>query len=189
MPRIQDAWLPQALRTRYSLKGAAPIDTLAPEIVPVTLVDVLPQPSPFLRRIGAQTVPGAAGFLSECGLKTDVGLLHVHHCILSSGTTTTWRLRTGGPQGTTTSFVTQPRDLRQGVFGSTLGLVTRANDHAAGGGSVLMHLPILNNTPTIVPLDMYIGGGNEVHWDIESANVGIYVNWIFDIYLDESIVP
>ncbi len=193
MPRIQNPELANALRLRYSLKGAAPIDTLAPEIVPITIVDSLLEATPELEipMVGEQLVTGGGATIAEIGLRTgDVDLLRVSHAVISASSATQVRLRTGAPAGTVTSIQTRLRDGRRGQGGTNLGLVPVANDHAAGSGSLLGRILLPANTPFHVDLgDWLIDDDSEIHFDCLTVNISLLVVWFYTVIVDPALVP
>lgn len=193
MPQHQRPDLANDLRRRFAVVGAAGFDTVAPEIVPVAIVDVGARETQVPNtqsRIGTDVIQGGVGFLPELGIQVGTAAgLFVERCIVACDATTRVRLRTGGPAGTTTGLTTRPRDTRRGLGASSVGLLTRANDHAAGSGSELLNFWLLANTPIEIPLEILLAPGQEIHWDVVAANQFLTVGWFFDAIVDLSVVP
>lgn len=106
MPQIQAPELAEALRRKFSIVGGSPIDTIAPELVGVVVVDVL---LPRLLRLDGCTsarITGDTGDIPEIRLRNldPIRQLIVDRIILTtSSANTVVRVRRGNSGGTIAS--------------------------------------------------------------------------------------
>ena len=201
MPQIQDPELSERLRRKFSIVGSSSIDTIAPELVGVVVVDeLLPNQDRFEAVLATQTV-GDTGDIPESGLINLSASQHlvIDHIIVSHSGVGVMRLRFGQVGGTPGSgAVTQFTDFRNPLNAPAVGEPATNLNTAAGAGTRLITARLLGNTPQIwhpnIVLD-FAGAAlfkDRVHVDSELVAITMNVTYFFhfiDPDINRPIVP
>ncbi len=190
MPQIQAPALAEALRRKFEIVGASSIDTIAPELVGVVIVDEL---TPRLQRHEAAVsavATGDAGDLPEIELRNmDPGrLLVVDEIHLAASGNVRLRVRLLAPAGTLSGSQGQgtSRDFRNPIVQP--GFTDIATDSPAGGGTILAQANIaVNNVYRVRPnLVLREAGGldgavqrDRMHVDTNGAATTLIATFFF----------
>lgn len=177
-PQIQDPDLSERLRRKFQIVGSSSIDTIAPELVGVVVVDsLLPSVS---RRSALMTVEitiSDAGDIPEISLVNldPVASLVIEEFWIGGNTAGTYRFRTLGVQGTLVAGgVIAGNDLRGPLLVPAI-TPTAVDLNALGGGgtrlwqgrlSANVTVHVITNT-VLAPAGTLIGAipRDVVHWD------------------------
>ena len=193
MPQIQDPELSNRLRRKFGIVGNV-IDTLAPEIVGVVVVDdVLPQVG---REEGmlAQVITGDTGDIPEAGLRNmdQTKALVIDQIQWSTPNTgTIVKLRLGSPNGTElAAAIGQVRDFRgQSLLSPAHAASAQNFNTVTGGGTIIWSMTCVANTPydifpnlVLAPAGTIVGVNVErdvVHMEIQFAAAILRVVWFY----------
>ena len=156
MPQIQRPDLAEALRRKFDIVGSSTIDTLAPELVGVVIVDELIPRISRQEAVASVAVTGDTGDIPEIELRNmDASRPLVIDAIILSTQSANTRLsiRFGAPGGTVSGSQGQGHvtDFRVNRSLIAPGFTDVATDlNSAGAGAVLWHSQVLPNTPIVV---------------------------------------
>jgi len=198
-PQIQDPALAERLRRKFAIVGSSTIDTIAPELVGVVLVDsLLPEREDFDAQISAQTV-GDTGDIPEFGLinlapSRHLKITQVHISVSSTGVV---RLRLGQVGGTPgAGGNTLHTDMRNQLNAAAVGSPATNLNSAAGSGAIIHQTRIIANTPHVfyprnLVLD-FTGAANfrdRVHTDAALTASTLNVTFVFHFIEPEITRP
>jgi len=192
MPQIQDPDLTARLRRKFAIVGNESIDTLAPELVGVVLVEsLIPERQDFDASIHAQ-VTGDTGDIPEIGLRnlSAEKLLKITQIHVSLSGIAVVSLRLGIVGGTVipggNTFHT---DFRNPLGAAAVGENASNLNSAGGSGAGIMRSRLLGNTPLIwYPRNLVlrfagttIGGTffDRIHVDAALAATTLNVGYVF----------
>jgi len=194
MPQIQDPDLSERLRRKFAIVGSSSIDTIAPELVGVVIVDaLLPSPNQ-LHGFLSQAITGDAGDIPEIGIRNVDPLrpMQIDRMTVSVAVSVLeTHLRLGAPGGT--------------ELGAAIGVVQDQTNsgllvpaHAAsaqdfntvtGSGTIIWEATLLAHTPMVIepaslvlaPQGTTVGAvvRDVIHFDLQSAAGALRVNWEF----------
>ena len=194
MPQIQDPELSERLRRKFSIVGSSSIDTIAPELVGVVIVDdVMPNPDRDEGMV-AQDITGDTNDIPEVGIRNiDV----LRSCVIdriTASTTNTgveMHLRLGPPGGTElAAAIGQVTDFRRGSLLSAVHTASATDLNSVGGsGTRIWEATVLPNEihniePNIVlaPAGTIVGVNVErdvIHMDIAKTSGRLRVTWFY----------
>jgi len=193
MPQIQDPELSERLRRKFGIVGHSSIDTIAPELVGVVIVDeVLPTTGQLFGFL-SQDVQGDTGDIPEAGIRNidPVRSLQVDRIRYSTLGTGEVHLRLGAPGGTElAAAIGVVQDQR------SRGLLVPAHSASAtdfntvtGSGTIIWQAQSLPNTPyeiqpdslILAPQGTLVGAvvRDVIHLDLQAAAGRILVSWEF----------
>ena len=195
MPQIQDPALSERLRRKFAITGSSTIDTIAPELVGVVLVDeLLPNQQRFEAVLAGQIV-GDAGDIPEFGLINLSASAHlvIDGILVSHSGVGVMRLRFGQVGGTPgAGAVTQFTDFRNPLNAPAVAEPATDLNTAAGAGTRLITARLLGNTPQFwqpnIVLD-FAGAplfADRVHVDSELVAITMNVTYFFH-FIDPDI--
>ena len=193
MPQIQRPDLAEALRRKFDIVGESTIDTIAPEIVGVVVVDEL---IPRLQRheaVVSTTATGDAGDIPEIELRNmDPGrLLVVDEVHLSSSSANArLRVRNLAPGGTLSGSQGQAtsRDFRNPLVQPGFTDVATDLNTTAGAGNIMYQAQVAVNTlfksrPNLVLGEAGLLDGtvqrDRIHVDINVAAATLIASFFF----------
>jgi hypothetical protein len=189
MPEIQDAALARALQRRYFLKGGySPV--LAPEVVPVVLVDDI---SGYETQVGAATpgvvsatVAAVAGQYGHASLAPLAGqIAHVNGLVIAAATTAFCSVRLGAPLTGGTAVGALWADRRKSGVPP---VDWRYVSNAALQGTAVINIRHFADYTTFVPLDFWLTNSQGLLVDWELVNQAFRVSLSFSTF-DEVPVP
>ena len=195
MPRIQAPAIAERLRRKFEIAGSSDIDTIAPELVGVIIVDdVLPQLGSNEGAL-SQTVTGDTGDIPEVGIRnTDPNRSCVIDRIqmVTSNAGVRCKLRLGPPGGTIlAAAIGTPTDFRGQTLTSALLAHSASNfNTVTGAGTIIWDMTMLANVPhevmvpkiVLAPFGTIVGVNvvrDSIHMDIQSAASILRVTWSF----------
>ena len=193
MPQIQDPELAERLRRKFSIVGSSAIDTIAPELVGVVVVDeVLPA---IGRDEGmlSQSITGDTGDIPEVGIRNidEVRSMVIDRIQFSSNSGGVTKLRLGDVGGTElAAAIGQVADFRGQTLLSPAHAASAQNfNTVTGAGTVIWQSTIVPNTPydihpnlVIAPAGTIVGVNvvrDVVHMDMQLAAAILRVNWFY----------
>jgi hypothetical protein len=151
MARIQVPELVAAITARYNIKGERGPDTLSPEVVPVSVVDILDQPEKFRRSIGHNEITGATGVCLGIRVIPGTGLYIIVDLVQFSldtpGTVRAYK------NGTALTGAVTYGEYADGRLAGKPGAQLRKQDATAPGGAPLTIAAWRLATNTIVRLE------------------------------------
>ena len=156
MPQIQRPDLAEALRRKFDIVGSSTIDTIAPELVGVVIVDELLPRASRTEATASTLATGDSGDVPEIELRNmDASRPLVVDAILLSTQSANVRLsiRFGAPGGTVSGsqglgIVTDFRVRNSFVAPGFTDVATDLN--SAGAGTLMWHSEVLPGTPILV---------------------------------------
>ena len=199
-PQIQAPGLAERLRRRFEIVGSSAIDTIAPELVGVVVVDEL---IPAVDRTEGRmsvNVTGDANDIPEIGLTNldPVRSLVIEEFYISSTSTGQVSHRALGVQGTPVAGgVIQAADLRRDFLVPALSPTSSDNNTVTGGGDRYWQQRILANTGmrvisgvVLAPAGFLFGAiaRDLCHWDLAVAAGQLHVAVLFH-FLDPGLTP
>jgi len=153
-PQIQEPELAERLRRKFGIVGGSAIDTIAPELVGVVLVDELLPRRDRMEAVGTNEITGDAADIAESGLQNldQTRLLVIDAIMVSHNTVSaTIRVRAGDPGGTPVAGAnTQTTDFRNQSIAPAVMLAAVDLNTAAGSGTILHAFRMLGNTPVTI---------------------------------------
>jgi len=198
-PQIQDPALSERLRRKFAIVGSSTIDTIAPEIVGVVVVDeLLPRLDRFEAMHGLQAT-GDTGDIAEIVLRnTDpVNNLVIDDFWIGGTAGTTYRYRAGDAGGTEgAGAVLHTSDLRGNLLVPALIHVATDLNSTAGAGQTYWSARILaNETWHVKPNTVLAPNGtilgvnvvrDAVHWDV--ATVAVLLNISVKFHFEPPVI-
>ncbi len=189
MPEIQDAALARALARRYFIKGGySPV--LAPEVVPVILVDDISgyetgisgkQPA-----VASTTSAAVAGQFGHTSLAPLAGLIvHCSAITFGSNAAGIFYVRLGAPLTGGTAVGPLFADRRQA---GTPSVDFRYHANVALQGTQVNAYNLAANTSIRIPVDFTLTNAQGLLTAFGTVNVGYRVSFEFEV-LDETPIP
>ena len=192
-PQIQDPELAERLRRKFAIVGSSSIDTIAPELVGVVIVDEV---LPALGRdegMLSQSITGDTGDIPEVGIRNidAVRSMVIDHIQFSSNSGGVTKLRLGDVGGTELSAaIGQVADFRRQALLSPAHTASAQNfNTVTGAGTIIWQSTIVPNTPydihpnlVIAPAGTIVGVNvvrDVVHMDMQLAAAILRVNWFY----------
>lgn len=189
MPRINEPNIPEGLRRRYGIRGAGPIDTLAPEIVPVVVVDSMYVPEMGAPRAGYHYGAGNAGCNKIVALKNQTDrLIALDYAYISAPSAVNLLMYTleanNDPPGTVSRWDTHFLDTRLGggSFGGNqeVAVLSVVDSAATTNMTVRAYLAVMASRAMKVDLrGWYLGNGMSIafrHPTVATA-MGVYFSF------------
>lgn len=157
MPQIHRPDLATAIRREYGIRGAQGFDTIAPEIVPVSIVDdvALEKGRHAMGSAGGAGAAGERAFVIIGALSADV-LVHVHEVWVSAGAAQTLNI-IAATNSTVTITPGTKHFLDRRIRGAPSALVGIGS--AVAGtitGQTIWSHSLLADSPVRIPLDAYL---------------------------------
>lgn len=185
MPEINEPFVGRTLAERFNIKGREIAPTLAPEIVPVVVVDSLRLARSSLYEfpfIGVGNFTGDAGDIAQCGIRNAAGsgriviIDMVQVMVLADGMV---EFRTGEPNGTVvvggTVILTDYRV--SGVAGLASCERVSSVDGAGNVGSVFARGRQLANTVVDYPIGLIMDEGEAFHVELDTVAETLTANF------------
>jgi len=140
MPQIQAPEIAERLRRKFSIVGQSSIDTIAPELVGVIIVDeIIPNQQQTHAAIST-VLTGDTADIAEFGVRNldETRLLVIDRVLISAAAIILARVRQGGPGGTVTAGgIPSPLDRRNPLTSAAVGLPAVDLNTTAGAGAIL----------------------------------------------------